>query len=167
MDRLQYTGFTRANRGLAWQLFSDWRRWHQFSDVYGDIRWQKGAPWEPGSRLRIEVVRPVKAIVDHVITVCSPPEFVAWIDHALGDTMEQWVTFYDLADGGTRIHTWADITGPTLMVAGRNVRDVIRDFMRGWYDNFCAECDKMAEEAISLQLKAGASVLEISPENSI
>ena len=146
MQRFEYTVVTRASRELAWKLFSDWRRWHQFSDVYGTIQWEKGEPWEPGSRLKIGVVRPVETTIDHVITLCSPPEFVAWIDHAMGNTMEQWVTFEPTGDGRTRIHTWAEITGLTRVVGGREIRDVIGDFIQQWYDSFCAACDELAEE---------------------
>ena len=140
MERLEYTVVTRAERELAWQVFSDWRAWRRFSNIYGDIRWTKGEPWKPGSRLQIEVVRPQHAIVDHVITVCTPPEFVAWIDHFCGQTMEQWVTFHALPGGGTSIHTWAEI------VDGQNLRGVVQDFITQWYDRFSNECDLLAEQ---------------------
>jgi hypothetical protein len=81
-----------------------------------------------------------------VITVCSPPEFVAWIDHALGNSMEQWVTFHDLGDGGTRIHTWAEIAGPTRHVDGLDVHEVVRAFIQQWYEAFRMECDQVAEQ---------------------
>ena len=120
MEYLEYTAFTKADRALAWKLFSDFRFWPAFSDIYGGISWAKGKPWAPGSRLRIEIIRPVKAVVDHVITICSPAEHVAWIDHALGNTMEQWVTFDALPDGGTRVHTWAEVAGATRTIEGHD-----------------------------------------------
>jgi hypothetical protein len=150
MHRLEYTVFTRAGREVAWKVFSDWRLWRRFSDAYGDIRWLKGEPWTPGSRLKIEVVRPVQTVVDHVITVCSPPESVAWIDHALCNTMEQWVTFHSLPGGGTRVHTWIDVVGSTVNVSGCDMRDFLSDFTRKWYDSFGATCDQMAEESAIL-----------------
>ena len=50
--RVEYTVFTKADVGLTWKIFSDWKLWPSFSDVYGKggIEW-RGAPWEPGSRL--------------------------------------------------------------------------------------------------------------------
>jgi len=145
MEYLEYTVFTRADRALAWKLFSDFRFWHAFSDIYGPITWTKGKPWTAGSRMRIEIVRPVRAVVDHVITMCSPGEQVAWIDHVLGNTMVQWVTFDTLSDGRTRVHTWAEVTGSTRVVAGVDCSDFLRGFIRSWYDRFCAACDQMAE----------------------
>jgi hypothetical protein len=145
MEYVEYTAFTRADRALAWKLFSDFRFWPAFSDIYGAIGWSKGKPWARGSRLRIEIVRPVKAVVDHVITICTPTEQVAWIDHVLGNTMEQWVTFDTLPDGGTRVHTWAEITGSTRTIEGHDCSEFLRGFIRTWYDSFCAACDQLAE----------------------
>ncbi|MGC2697892.1 MAG: hypothetical protein WA738_19050 [Candidatus Angelobacter sp.] len=151
MEYLQYTAFTKANRALVWKTFSEYRFWPAFADIYGNIHWTKGKPWQVGSRLRIEIVRPVKTTVDHVITVCTPAEQVAWIDHTLGNTMEQWVTFDTLEDGRTRVHTWAEVTGSTRIVDGHDLSEFLRTFIQGWYDRFCAACDRLAEgNAVSI-----------------
>jgi len=147
--RVEYTVVTRADRKLAWDIFSDWSLWHRFSDIYGDIRWIEGKPWTPGSRLRIELVQPVRAVLDHVITACSPGNFVAWIDHAHGNTMEQWVHFKTLADGATEIRTWAELLGPTQTIEGGDVREIVTNFIRSWYSNFAEECDRASELALS------------------
>ena len=59
--------------------------------------------------------------------------------------MEQWVTFETLADGRTRVHTWAEITGPTRTVEGHDCSEFLRGFIRNCYDRFCAACDQLAE----------------------
>ncbi len=145
--RVEYKVVTRADRELAWKVFSDWGLWRRFSNIYGDIRWIEGKPWTPGSRLQIELLHPVRVVLDHAITACSPANFVAWIDHAYSDTMEQWVHFNSLPDGSTEIRTWADLTGPTAKIGGRDVRELLTDFIRTWYDNFSEECDRLAPEA--------------------
>jgi hypothetical protein len=144
--RVEYTVSTRADRELAWKVFSDFRHWHSFSDIYGDISWLENKPWTPGSHLRIELLRPERTVLDHVITVCSPPNLVAWIDHAHSNTMEQWVNFKPLLNGGTEIHTWADLMGPTSTIGGRDVRDVVSDFIRNWYDRFSEKCNQLADQ---------------------
>jgi hypothetical protein len=144
--RVEYAAVTRANRNLAWKLFSDFRRWRRFSDFYGEIRWISGVPWKVGSRLRIELVRPVRTTVDHVIIACSPGEHVGWIDHALHNTMEQWVVFEPRVGGGTRVHTWAEVVGPTTTVGGRPVREVVKSFIELWYSRFCRECDSLCTQ---------------------
>ena len=145
MEYLEYTVFTQANPSLAWKLFCDHSFWPRFANVYGEIGWSKGRPWTPGSRMKIEIVHPVKTTVDHVITICSPPQQIAWIDHALGNTMEQWVTFEAQPDGRTRVHTWAEITASEPLFSASNYSDYVRAFIRQWYDNFCAMCDQLAQ----------------------
>src|SRR5215475_10669693 len=144
--RIEYSGATRAGRALVWKLFSDWRRWQRFSDFYGAIRWISGKPWTAGSRLRIDLVRPVRTSVDHVITVCSPGECVAWIDHVLGNTMEQWLVFEPREEGGTQVHTFAEVVGPASARAGRSIRAVFKSFIELWYSRFCRECDRIYEK---------------------
>jgi hypothetical protein len=141
--RVEYAAVTRANRDLAWKLFSDFRRWRRFSDFYGEIRWVSGAPWSVGSRLRIDLVRPVRTTVDHVIIACTPGDRVGWIDHSLHNTMEQWVVFEPRPEGGTLVHTWAEIVGPAVTVGGRAVRKLLKSFIELWYSRFCRECDHL------------------------
>jgi hypothetical protein len=144
MERVEFSVETKASRELAWKTFSNWHMWPLFSDFYENIRWSQGQPWKPGSRLEIKLVRPVPMVVDHVILACSPSEHVAWIDHALGTTMEQWVVFDALRGGGTRVRTWAEFTGIMPVLAGRPVKDCIRDFITGWYAKFADACDRQA-----------------------
>jgi hypothetical protein len=72
--RVEHTVVTRADRELAWRVFSNVEMWPRFSDLYGDIRWL-GEPWMAGSHMNIELKSPVGTVVDHVITVCTPPHY--------------------------------------------------------------------------------------------
>jgi hypothetical protein len=72
MFRFEYRVTTNASRRLAWEIFSDWRRWNEFANIYGQMSWSEGRPWEAGSRLEIEVLEPVKTVVSHVTTNCQP-----------------------------------------------------------------------------------------------
>jgi hypothetical protein len=63
----------------------------------------------PGSRLEIEVLHRVHTTIDHVITSCVPARRLAWIDHAIGVAMAQWLTFGPHKFGGTRVRTWGDL----------------------------------------------------------
>jgi hypothetical protein len=134
-----------STRFLPRQALRSPGSWPRFANIYGAIAWTKGKPWTPGSRMKIEIVHPVKTTIDHVITICTPPQQIAWIDHALGNTMEQWVTFDALQDGKTRVHTWAEITGSEPMFSASNYSDFVRAFIRQWYDGFCKVCDEFAD----------------------
>ena len=145
MFRFQYSVITKAGRELAWKTFTDHRRWNQFVNAYGDIRWSEGRPWEPGSRLEIEIRRPVTTTVSHVITSCQPARRVGWIDHALGVVLAQWVDFQEISGVGTRIRTWGDIVHSGVAFAGRTAEQVITSFTESWYENFRVYCDGLGE----------------------
>jgi hypothetical protein len=142
--RIEYMVFTQANCVMAWKIFSDWKLWPSFSDIYGNSMEWRGTPWAPGSRLLIDIVQPIAAKVDRVITVCTPPRCVAWINHVHGYTMEQWVLLDPYTGGGTKITTWIELTGAELWVDGRDVRVLVKGLLEQWFRNFCAECDRAA-----------------------
>lgn len=144
MFRFQYCVTTKASRTLAWEIFSDWRRWNSFANIYGELVWREGRPWEAGSRLQIEILQPVQTVVDHVITNCQPAHKVGWIDHSLGVVLAQWVSFEEFAGKGTRVHTWGDIVHSGVKIAGRSVEHLIASFTETWYENFRSACDALA-----------------------
>jgi hypothetical protein len=143
VSRVEYIVFTHADCALAWRIFSDLRLWPNFCDIYGEIAWQ-GTPWTPGSRLRIELQPPLNATANRVITVCTPPHQVAWINHVCGNTMEQWVSFDSYHGGGTRISTWIEVTGTELAVNGISFLTFLRRVLATWFENFALECDRVA-----------------------
>jgi hypothetical protein len=152
LERFEYSVMTKAAPEVAWKVFSDWELWPKFSEHYSEIRWTKGEPWQPGSRLSITADKPLRVTLDHVITICVPGEKVAWIDHAVGTTMEQWVSFEGQPDGGTLVNTWAEFTGWAPLLAGRRIKDVLLEFTRTWYDRYAQECDRAAGEVADERL---------------
>ena len=146
MNSVSYSVETKAGPDLAWEVFSDWTLWPQFSDQVGELHWVEGEPWQKGSRLRIEILHPVHIHVDHVITACVPAKRVGWIDHGIGTTLEQWAYFEPLSSGGTRVHTWAEFTGIASVVAGQPIKKLIRHFTETWYENYRRECDRRAAQ---------------------
>jgi hypothetical protein len=144
--RIEYAVSTKADSATAWHIFTDWQYWSRISNRYKEVRWH-GRPWVPGSRLHVELRRPVEAVVDRVITVCQPAVHVAWINHVLGYTMEQWVFFQPAARGGTRVFTWLEFTGPGETFQGRSVQELIENYIEEWYEQFRLECDRAAQAA--------------------
>jgi hypothetical protein len=141
--RIEHAVFSKAPCDLVWKLFSDWERWPSFTDIYGSpIEW-KGSPWAPGSRMQFDIARPVRARMDRVITLCTPPRCIAWINHVSGYTMEQWVLF-DPYSGGTRITTWVEMTGAELCPEGHDVSAIVKGLLERFFANFGAECNRVA-----------------------
>jgi len=155
-ERFEYSVITTADPALAWRVFSDCTLWPKFSELYHEIRWSKGEPWHEGSRLSITTTASVGVTLDHVILTCVPGESVAWLDHAIGITMEQWVFFRPLPEGGTLVCTWAEFTGLARLIAGRTIKEVLLDFTRTWYDRYARECDQINK-------KTSAALRELSP----
>lgn len=149
IQKFQYEVVTKATANLAWEIFSNWRRWHTFSNVYGSLEWTQGSPWSEGSRLRIEIVRPVHMFVEHLITYCDPAKKVGWIDNAFGVVLEQWVTFQTMANGFTRVtYTGEMVGGEAIDLGGKSAGALFEEFNRGWYDNFRTVCDQLSPIAI-------------------
>lgn len=71
--------------------------------IYEEAKWIEGEPWTIGSRLRYVLVQPLPVIVSAVVTSISPPRSVDLLNHGLGVTAEQHVSFGLDLRGGTRI----------------------------------------------------------------
>lgn len=145
MGRIEFKVFTHGDCNLAWKIFSECEKWNRFLNAYGKVQW-KGERWAPGSRLLIEIFYPIHATQDRVITICTPPRCVAWINHVFGYTLEQWVLFDPYPSGGTRVSTWIEIVGKALSVEGQDIRALIQDFVVRWYTKFAEVCDREASQ---------------------
>lgn len=149
MFRFQHSVVTKASPELAWEVFSNLQRWNSFANVYGRLEWREGAPWRPGSRLEIEILKPVHTTIEHVITSCVPAKRLGWIDHAMGAALAQWLTFEPHKSGGTRIHTWGDLVHSNVSIEGQSAEQLLISFTEAWYENFRRVCDELAEGAPS------------------
>src|SRR5580658_10111007 len=125
MHTFEYAVTTKATPGLTWEVYTNWKMWHTFANIYGRMHWQHGEPWSIGSRMEIEILKPVKVVVDHLIVNCRPGRDLGWIDRALGITMHQWVEFEEQSSGGTRVRTWGEIKPARVAVAGRTAEYLV------------------------------------------
>jgi|ERR1700690_389794 hypothetical protein len=145
MQRFKYSITTKAWRPLAWEIYTNWKLWNTFANIYGDIEWRGGKPWDVGSCLQIEIQKPVATVVEHEITTFEARKKIGWIDRSRGVTLRQWVEFEDLPNGETRVHTWGEFSRATSLIAGRSVASLITSFTETWYENFRSLCDQFAE----------------------
>jgi hypothetical protein len=147
MHQFRYSVKTKADRNRAWEIFTNHENWRSFANIYGEMKWIKGYPWQVGSTLEIEVLRPIEVIVDHTIVLCNPGRMIGWIDRALGITVSQWVSFEEQPDGGTRVHTQGEVFAHGLKIAGKSVDGLVETFTETWYENFRAACDQPVDDA--------------------
>jgi hypothetical protein len=142
--RINHTVFTRAQCDVAWKVFADCTLWPGFSELYGSsVRWQ-GVPWSAGSPLHFDIVEPEPARIECVITLCTPPQCVAWINHVSGFIMQQCVLFEPYVGGGTKVTTWIELSHPGLRSNIAKIRSVLKSLLQTWFGNFTAECDHQA-----------------------
>jgi hypothetical protein len=102
---------------------------------------------ERGSRLHFDIVEPERARIECVITLCTPPQCAAWINHVSGYTMQQCVLFEPYVGGGTKVTTWIELTQAGLGPDAPKVRFVLKSLLQTWFGNFTAECDHRARAA--------------------
>jgi hypothetical protein len=98
--------------------------------------------------MEIEILRPVKVVVDHLIVNCRHGRDLGWIDRALGITLHQWVEFEEHRSGGTFVRTWGEIKPARVAVAGRTAEYLVGVFTETWYENFRSLCDEFAEVGV-------------------
>jgi len=145
MHQFKYAVKTKANRVRAWDVYTNHENWPSFANVYGHRKWTKGYPWQVGSTMEIEILRPVEVVIDHTIILCNPGHMIGWIDRALGITISQWVSFEDLPEGGTLVHTQGEIFSHGLTIAGKPVEQLVEVFTETWYENFRGACDQLVD----------------------
>jgi hypothetical protein len=145
MYRFQYSITTKADRALTWEIYRNWTLWNSFANIYGDLHWRDGKPWDVGSRLQIEILKPIHCVIDHAITENEAENRLGWEDTAQGITIRQWVVFHELSSGDTRVHTWGEVFPANLKIAGKPVSSLVSSFTETWYENFRFFCDQFVE----------------------
>lgn len=110
--------------------------------IYEEATWTEGAPWQVRSRLRYVLVRPVRATISTVVTAISPPRSVDLLNHALGVTAEQHVSFGPDLKGGTRIHMTMTLAGKSTELSEREVQEAVTFVTRDALDTVVEYCQR-------------------------
>lgn len=141
LPRIEYSLVVPVSVELAFRAFSDLERLlHR--GIYEEISWIQGNPWQVGSRIRYLVLDPVKATISSVVTSYEPPRFVALLNHALGITAEQQVTFAGSVRGGTSVRMIVDFVGKSPDLPDDAVRQAIIFYTRDALDSMATLCQK-------------------------
>jgi hypothetical protein len=80
-------------------------------EIYAEAGWVEGEPWKVGSRLHYVLLQPVCVTVSAVGTSSSPPRSVDLLNHGLGVTAKQHVSFGPGLKGGKRIRMTMTLVG--------------------------------------------------------
>ena len=139
LPRIEYSVTVPVPVDAAFQAFQDLGRLlHR--GIYNEASWVEGKPWQVGSRLRYVIVQPVCTTVSAVVTSISPHRTISLINHALGVTTQQNVTFGPDPKGGTRVRMTMDFVGKSTELSESAVRDAITFVTKDALDSVVALC---------------------------
>jgi hypothetical protein len=117
--------------------------------IYEEATWTAGGPWQVGSRLRYVIVQPVQTTISAVVTSISPPRAVSLLNHALGVTAEQHVSFSGGPDleGGTRVRMTMNLVGTSSELSESELREAVTFLTHDALDTMAALCRRPASSA--------------------
>jgi hypothetical protein len=128
---------------LVFAIYTDIDRW-QNRNLFGEIRWVKGKPWEEGSRLQIETRVPIRSTIDQVVQEFIPTERVSYLSHVFGITCETRVTFIRVSDRETAVNVNMELIGKVTRSLGFALEPLIMKSTKGFFDELRRECETAA-----------------------
>ncbi len=131
----------------VFSIYTDVDRWRH-RNVFGEIRWVHGNPWEEGSRLRIETLKPIRASVDQVVQHFAPKESVSYLSHVFGMTCETRVIFKAVADGRTAINVVMNLVGTPSRTLGFALAPAITKATKGFFEELRKECEALPRAVV-------------------
>ena len=108
--------------------------------IYEEAAWVEGEPWKVGSRIRYTIIQPLHATVAAVVTAISAPRSVDLLNHALGVTAEQHVSFSPDLAGGTRIRMIMTLVGKSMDLSAAELLKAIEFVTHDALDSVAAFC---------------------------
>jgi len=146
LPRVEYSVTVPVPVDAAFRAFQDLKRLlHR--GIYEEAAWVEGAPWQVGSRLRYVIVRPVRATISAVVTSISPPRAISLLNHALGVTGEQHVSFGPDFKGGARVRMTMNLIGKSNELSDSDLHDAVTFVTRDALDTMSALCRRSASSA--------------------
>jgi len=146
LPRIEYSVTVPVPVDAAFKVFLDLNRLLR-RGVYDEAVWIEGEPWQVGSRVRYRLAAPMKATVSSVVTAISPPRAVSLLNHALGVTAEQHVSFGPDLKGGTRIRMTMDLIGKSTELSEKAVHEAVTFITRDALDSVVAHARNSASAA--------------------
>ena len=141
LPRVEYSVTVPVPVDAAFQAFLNLERLLN-RGIYDEASWVEGAPWHVGSRVRYVISQPVHATVSGVVVSISPPRAVSLLNHALGITTEQHVSFGPDLKCGTRVSMTMDLIGESTELSEKAVVDAVTFVTRDALDTMAALCRK-------------------------
>lgn len=145
LPRIEYSVTARATAEQLWEAFCDLSRLLN-RGTYIDATWTEGLPWQVGSRVRYTLEKPLAAVIQSVVTSVEPPRRVSIINHSLGITADQIVTFTTFPSGTTRVTMMIEFVGESKELAPQGVMDAINLLTRDALDSMLVRWQEKGQQ---------------------
>jgi hypothetical protein len=139
LPRVEYSVTVPVQVDVAFRAFLNLERLlHR--GIYEEASWVEGAPWQVGSRVRYVISRPVPATISAVVNSISAPRAITLLNHALGITAEQHVSFGPDLKGGTRVRMTMNLIGESPEMSDKAVVNAVTIITRDALDTLATLC---------------------------
>jgi hypothetical protein len=146
LPRIEYTVTIPVPVDAAFHAFQNLDRLlHR--GIYQEVAWVEGQPWQVGSRLRYVVLQPVQTTIGAVVNSLSPPRAISLLNHALGITAEQNVTFGPDLKGGTRVRMTVELVGQSSELSEEALHGAVTFLTRDALDTLVDLCRRRTSTA--------------------
>lgn len=146
LPRIEYSVTVPVSVDAAFQAFLDLERLlHR--GIYDEAAWVEGKPWQVASRLRFAVAKPVQCTITAVVSSISPPRAISLLNHGLGVTAEQNVSFGPDLKGGTRVHMTVDLIGTSAELSESGLHEAVVFVVKDALDTMAGHCQRRASSA--------------------
>jgi hypothetical protein len=141
LSRVEYSVTIPVPVDAAFQAFQNLERLlHR--GIYDEASWVEGKPWQVGSRLRYVVVQPIPTTISAVVTSISAPRTISLLNHALGVTAEQNVSFGPDLKGGTRVRMTMELVGKSSELSEAALHDAVTFLAKDTLDSVVVLCQR-------------------------
>ncbi len=146
LPRIEYSVTVPVPVDAAFKAFLDLERLlHR--GIYDEVLWIEGKPWEVASRLRYVLAKPVQTNISAVVSSISPPRAISLLNHALGVTAEQNVSFGPDLKGGTRVRMTVDFIGTSSELPEKAFHNAVAFVVKDALDTMVTLCQRRASSA--------------------
>jgi hypothetical protein len=146
LSRVEYSVIVPVPVDVAFKVFQDLDRLlHR--GIYTEASWIEGKPWQVGSRLRYVIVRPVETEISAVVTLITPPRAVSLLNHALGVTAEQHVSFSPESKGSARVRMTLELVGKSTVLSEEALHEAATFITKDALDTIAAHVRRRSSAA--------------------
>jgi hypothetical protein len=141
LRRVDYSVVVPVPPVLAFRAFCDLTRLLN-RGIYAEAVWIEGEAWRVGSRVRYVVQKPVAAVILAVITSCDPTHSVSVLNHGLGITAEQLISFRATSTESTTVRMVVGALGTSREISENEVQRGIEFLTHDALDTLGAICEQ-------------------------